>query len=375
MRRTRNLSSWLVALTCALPLIPATSARAQAQESVSPTGAAAPAISSDELDSLVAPIALYPDPLLAQVLAASTYPLEIVQLQQWLAQHPDLKDQALVDAVQQQNWDPSIQGLAALPDVVKVLAGDIRWTTDLGNAFLAQQSDVMGAVQRMRAKAKGAGTLKSSPQMKVETEVVEGQSVVVIEQADPKVVYVPSYDPVVVYGAPAPAYPYPRPTPSRGMALSFGVGMVMGAAFSGRLGLQLGLGRRRQQQRQHQQQQQLRKKLQRRKGAAAAARAAVEGEAGSTIPSTAVGRPTATGERPTDSAAGRAGAPRRASGPGRRRSSGTGRRGAAAGRWRVARRRQPTIRGARGGGAGAEGAAAERRRRRSRRQPQRVGRG
>src|SRR4051794_17178784 len=170
-----------------------------------PQEQATPKIPNDRLDSLVAPIALYPDPLLAQMLAASTYPLEIVQLQQWLAQHKDLKDKALVDAVKKETWDPSVQGLAALPDAVKQLAENIKWTTDLGNAFLAQQSDVMDAVQRMRAKAQGAGTLKSTEQQKVETKVVEQKTVVVIEQANPQVVYVPSYNPTVVYGP--PVYP------------------------------------------------------------------------------------------------------------------------------------------------------------------------
>src|SRR6516225_468510 len=116
-------------------------------------------ISPDQLDSLVAPIALYPDPLLAQVLAASTYPLEIIQLQQWLESNSSLKDKALADAVAKQPWDPSVQALAALPDVVKRMANDISWTTDLGNAFLAQQSDVMDAVQRMRKKAQDKGNL------------------------------------------------------------------------------------------------------------------------------------------------------------------------------------------------------------------------
>jgi hypothetical protein len=147
------------------------------------------------LDSLVAPIALYPDPLLAQVLAASTYPLEIIQLQQWLAQHKDLKDKALVDAVEKEDWDPSVQAMAPLPDAVKQLAENIKWTTDLGNAFLAQQNDVMVAVQRMRIKAKDAGNLKSTEQQIVETKTVESKTVVVIEQAQPQVIYVPSYNP------------------------------------------------------------------------------------------------------------------------------------------------------------------------------------
>ena len=168
------------------------------------------------MDSLVAPIALYPDPMLAQVLAASTYPLEIIQLQQWLTKHKDLKDKALADAVQKEPWDPSVQALAGLPDVVKRLADDIKWTSELGNAFLAQQSDVMDAVQRMRAKAKDKGNLKSNEQMKVETKVVESKHVVVIEQANPQVVYVPSYNPTVVYGP--PVYPYPPVVyPPRGL--------------------------------------------------------------------------------------------------------------------------------------------------------------
>src|ERR1700756_4497078 len=161
----------------------------------------APKIPPDQLDSLVAPIALYPDPLLAQVLASSTYPLELIQLQQWLQKNSGLKDKALVDAVQKQPWDPSIQAMAALPDVVKRLADDIQWTTDLGNAFLAQQSDVMNAVQRMRKKAEGTGALVSNEHQKVENQQVEGKNVVVIEQASPEVVYVPEYNPVAVYGA------------------------------------------------------------------------------------------------------------------------------------------------------------------------------
>src|SRR5690348_12848892 len=148
-------------------------------------------IPSDQLDSLVAPIALYPDPLLAQTLAASTYPLEIIQLRQWLDKNKGLKDKALADAVAKEPWDPSVQALAALPDVVKRLADDIQWTTDLGNAFLAQQSDVMEAVQRMRKKAEEKGNLKSTEQQKVETKVIEGDSVILIEQANPQVVYVP----------------------------------------------------------------------------------------------------------------------------------------------------------------------------------------
>ncbi len=204
-----------------------------------------PKMSNDELDSLVAPIALYPDPLLAQILVASSYPLEVIQLQQWLDRNKDLKDQALVDAVQKQNWDPSIQALAALPDVVKILSENIKWTTELGDAFLAQQNDTMDAVQRMRMKAKNSGQLKSSEQQKVETKVVEDKTVVIIEPSSPDVIYVPSYDPMVVYGAPVYPYPpmyYPPGYYAAGMALSFGVGMAIGAAWGGCCGWGCGWG-------------------------------------------------------------------------------------------------------------------------------------
>src|SRR5216110_3319494 len=139
----------------------------------------APKLPNDQLDSLVAPIALYPDPLLAQTLAASTYPLEVIQLQQWMDRNKDLKGKALADAVAKQQWDPSIQAMVEFPDVVQRMAGNIQWTTHLGNAFLAQQSDVMDAVQRMRGKAQGKGTLKTNAQQKVETKTEGGKQVIV----------------------------------------------------------------------------------------------------------------------------------------------------------------------------------------------------
>jgi hypothetical protein len=248
----------IVALACAAVMIPGDTLlqaqqtqpqSAQAQTSSLPNAPSATAkIPPDQLDSLVAPIALYPDPLLAQVLAASTYPLEIVQLEQWLEKNKELKDKALADAVAKQPWDPSIQALAALPDVVKRMADDIQWTADLGNAFLAQQSNVMDSVQRMRKKAQDKGSLKSGEQMKVETRTVESKQVIVIEQSDPQVVYVPSYDPVVVYGAASPYYPYPYYPYygggyyAAGVAISFGVGMMMGAFWSGGWGWGCGWG-------------------------------------------------------------------------------------------------------------------------------------
>jgi hypothetical protein len=234
----------LVALLCSVALVPGDTLAFAAMQS--PPASQSARIPPEQLDSLVAPIALYPDPLLAQTLAASTYPLEIIQLQQWLEKNSQLKDKELADAVAKQQWEPSIQALAALPEVVKRLGDDIKWTADLGNAFLAQQSDVMEAVQRMRKKAADKGTLKTTEQQKVETKVVENKTVIVVEQANPQVVYVPSYDPVVVYG---PAY-YPYPPIyyppwgyyAAGVAISFGVGVMMGAFWSGGWGWGCGWG-------------------------------------------------------------------------------------------------------------------------------------
>jgi Protein of unknown function (DUF3300) len=202
--------------------------------------AAAPAdsakkLTADQLQSLVAPIALYPDDLLTQTLVASTYPLEIVALHQYLAKHPDLKDKALADSVAKQPWDPSIQSMAAVPEVVKRLADDIQWTTELGNAFLAQQSELMDAVQVMRKKAKEKGALESNEQQKVETKVIEKKEVIIVESANPEVIYVPSYSPTVVYGAPVYPYPpiyYPYYPPGAAL-ISFSVGMMWGAAMWG----------------------------------------------------------------------------------------------------------------------------------------------
>jgi hypothetical protein len=230
----------VAAVLCALALVPGNNLADVPSAQSAHTSSAqsqAPLIPAEQLDSLVAPIALYPDPLLAQTLAASTYPLELIQLQQWLAKNPGLKDKALADAVEKQPWDPSIQAMAVLPDVVKRLADDIQWTTDLGNAFLAQQSGVMEAVQRMRKKAQETGNLKSTEQQSVETKVIENKSVIVVEPANPQVIYVPSYDPYAVYGP--PIYPYPPiyypPAGyyAAGMAISFGVGLAIGAAWGG----------------------------------------------------------------------------------------------------------------------------------------------
>ena len=139
---------------------------------------------------MVAPIALYPDSLLAQVLAASTYPLEIVTAGRWVKQHSNLTGKALVEAAGKQDWDPSIQALVAFPSVLQMLDQNLEWTTALGNGLLAQQGDVMSAVQRMRQKAQASGKLQSNAQQQVQTTTVEGQPSVVIQPANPEVVYV-----------------------------------------------------------------------------------------------------------------------------------------------------------------------------------------
>jgi hypothetical protein len=171
-----------------------------------------PAISENDLANLVAPIALYPDALLSQVLVACTYPLELVEAQQWLQQNGNLQSRELIQAAQQQNWDPSVQALVAFPAVLALLNRNVRWTTDLGNAFLAQQSDVMNSIQNLRTDARQNGQLESTPQLSVNTETQGDRSAIEIQPADPQTMYVPSYNPSAVWGVPAegsyPALPY-----------------------------------------------------------------------------------------------------------------------------------------------------------------------
>ena len=241
----------LFAIICATLLVPA-GALVSAQDAPAPTvpPVQQARIPSEQLDSLVAPIALYPDSLLSQTLVASTYPLEIIQLQQWLAKNKDLKDKELADAVAKEPWDPSIQALALVPDVVKRLADNIQWTIDLGNAFLAQQSDVMDAIQRMRQKANSNGVLKSNAYQKVETDIIdETKKVIVVEQADPEIVYVPSYNPLYVFGPPFypypdifyPYYPYPWGFVTAN-AISWGLGWALGTPWWGGWGWDFGWG-------------------------------------------------------------------------------------------------------------------------------------
>ena len=181
----------------------------------------------EQLQQLVAPIALYPDSLVAQILAASTFPEQVVQADRWVQAHPDLKGDALGQAVDQQPWDPSVKALTAFPSVLGNMDKNLSWTSSLGDAYYNQQQDVMDAVQVMRQKAEQAGTLKSTPQQTVTTQ----GSTVVIQPAAPDVVYVPAYDPWLVYGYPVVPWPGWYPYPGiwyGGPYLSFGIGFGIG---------------------------------------------------------------------------------------------------------------------------------------------------
>jgi len=194
-------------------------------------------LTADQLDDLAAPIALYPDPLLSQILVASTYPLEVVEAGQWLQKNSWLTGSALTEAAQEQNWDPSVQALVVFPDVVKLLTEDVTWTTNLGNAFLAQQTEVMAAVQTMRQRAEQNSKLASTPEETVSnTTDPEGQPAIDIEPANPDMMYVPEYDPAWIWGQPV-YYPYPEwywPSPAMvvgGLGFGFYPGIDMGFYF------------------------------------------------------------------------------------------------------------------------------------------------
>jgi hypothetical protein len=201
---------------------------------VAPTDAVAqtPAkVSNQQLDSLTAPIALYPDALLAQVLMASTFPQDVTAAAAWSKANSQYKGDDAVKAVASEPWDPSVQSLVAFPQVLETMASKPDWVQQLGNAFLAQPNDVMDSVQRLRKQAQSAGNLKSSEQQKV---IVE-QSTIQIVPANPQVVYVPTYNPTVVYGTwPYPAYPpvYVPPPPGYAIATGFATGLAFGAGVA-----------------------------------------------------------------------------------------------------------------------------------------------
>ena len=213
-----------------------------------PASAPAVALKPEEVEQVVAPIALYPDSLLAQVLMASTYPLEIVQAERWLKQNPTLKD--VPAELNKLTWAPSVKSLLDFPQVLTMMSEKLDWTVKLGDAFIADQKSVMDAVQRLRSKAYASGNLKNTSEQKVTvqaatqpaggTATVQSSSspaqVIVVESSNPSVVYVPTYNPTVVYGGwPYPSYPpysyYPPGYVAGTAMLSFGVGMAVGAAW------------------------------------------------------------------------------------------------------------------------------------------------
>jgi hypothetical protein len=209
---------------------------AMAQTSASPTAtSSAQLLKPAELDQLVAPIALYPDPLLAQVLMASAYPLDIVQAERWLEANKNLKGDALKAAVDKQSWDDSVKSLVATPDVLQLMSSKLDWTQKLGDAVVAQQADVMDAIQRLRTKAQANNKLQSTKEQKVTVQQVQNKQVIAIEPTDPDMVYVPYYDPGVVYGDwPYPDYPpdyWPAPGYIGAGIIAAGIGFGAGYAL------------------------------------------------------------------------------------------------------------------------------------------------
>ena len=235
----------LVALPLAAAIAMVPIARAQQATKPASTATASTAekktFSQQDLDELLAPIALYPDALLAQVLMASTYPLEVVQAARWSKANPSLKGKALEDALQGQSWDPAVKSLTALPQVITMMEEKLDWTTKLGDAVLAQQEDVMKTAQKLRQKAVDAGNLKSSAEQTVKTEQQNNQTVVIIEPTQPERVYVPTYDPAVVYGPwwysyPPPYYYYPPGYYAGAGLFWFSAGVIVGGALWGGCG-------------------------------------------------------------------------------------------------------------------------------------------
>ena len=192
-------------------------------------------LSGEQLDQMMAPVALYPDPLLAQVLMASTYPLEVVQADRWAKSHRNLKGDALTSALTNESWDDSVKSLVQVPTVLGMMSDKLDWTQKVGDAVLAQQPDVMDSVQRLRNRAKANGKLESSSQQTVNVQTDSGKDYVVIEPASPNEIYVPYYQPAVVYGSwPYPAYPplYFAPPPGYVTASALAAGVAFGAGVA-----------------------------------------------------------------------------------------------------------------------------------------------
>jgi Protein of unknown function (DUF3300) len=218
--------AFLQGLNCLLVVLLAAPLSLIAQQS-----AQAPVFKQEELEQILAPIALHPDSLITQILMAATYPLEVVQAERWIKQNASLKGEALTAALEKQEWDPSVKSLVNFPQVVTMMSEQLEWTQKVGDAFLADQKQVLDTIQSLRAKAQASGNLQTT---KEQTIIVE-EKIIKIEPATPQVVYVPTYNPTVVYGAwPYPAYPpytYYPPGYVASSAMWFGAGMAMGAAW------------------------------------------------------------------------------------------------------------------------------------------------
>ena len=229
------------------PAAPAAPQAAAPQAAPAPPGPAPGAATARQLEELVAPIALYPDTLVAQILAASTYPSEVVEAHRWLDQNVNLKGDQLAAAVNQQPWDPSIKSLCQFPSVLKTMSDSLSWTSTLGQAYYNQPNDVLNAIQVMRKRAMDAGTLKSTPQQTVqvqpaaptpetsggESAVPAPQQTIIVNPAQPNTVYVPEYNPSSVYGAPVQSPPgYTGGELLATGLLSFGAGMLIGSLIN-----------------------------------------------------------------------------------------------------------------------------------------------
>ncbi|HEX5011400.1 MAG TPA: DUF3300 domain-containing protein [Planctomycetota bacterium] len=210
---------------------------AQVQEPTAPAAPAAPPagdsgqLSPEQLEQMLAPIALYPDDLLAQILMACTYPLEIVQADRWAKEHKTPTGDEAARLLEEQTWDPSVKSLVATPDVLAMLSDELDWTQQLGDAFLGQQEAVMEAIQSLRKKAQEAGHLPPSDELKVETS----GDTFAIESSDPDVIDVPCYDTTIVYGPWLwpyyPPYPYHPPGYRHGVAVGIAIGFAWGYAW------------------------------------------------------------------------------------------------------------------------------------------------
>jgi hypothetical protein len=236
-REAMGMRKHLASILLTVALLFGGQAQAQENAPVAATEKNQPVFKPEELEQMLAPIALYPDALLAQILMASTYPLEVVQADRWVKQpeHKDLKGDPLVQALDKETWDPSVKSLVPFPQVLHTMSEKLDWTQRVGDAVLAQRKDVLDAVQTLRKRAEAAGTLATTEQQ----QVVVQENAVAIEPADPEKVYVPVYNPSVAYGSwPYPAYPppyYPPPPAYApvGSAFMSGIGFASGVAVVG----------------------------------------------------------------------------------------------------------------------------------------------